>query len=213
MAILDDNTKQQLTELLVEIKKEVNILYFTGEDCPSCGETGMFLEELSELNDFIKFEKLDIIDDAKIAKEHGLDSIPSIAIVGKDKKPNGVKFYGAPSGYEIHSLISSLKEIGGLKEEFSESILERITAIDKDIHIRVFVTPTCPYCPGAVITGHRLALENDRITSDMVEATTFPELSSKYGVRGVPKIVINETYELVGNQPVTKFLELIDSIN
>ena len=69
-----------------------------------------------------------------------------------------------------------------------------------------------PHCPGAVQTAHRLAMLNDNINSEMIEAQTFNELSQKYKVSGVPKIIINETVEIVGNQPVESFLEKIESI-
>jgi protein-disulfide isomerase len=46
----------------------------------------------------------------------------------------------------------------------------------------------------------------------MIEAQTFYELSEKYNVSGVPKIVINDTIELVGNQPIETFLSSIESL-
>ncbi len=46
----------------------------------------------------------------------------------------------------------------------------------------------------------------------MIEAQTFSELSDKYNVSGVPKIVINEEHDIVGNQPIEKFLETIESL-
>jgi protein-disulfide isomerase len=46
----------------------------------------------------------------------------------------------------------------------------------------------------------------------MIECGTFPELADKYNVSGVPKIVINETNELVGNQPIDMFLDTIDKL-
>jgi protein-disulfide isomerase len=46
----------------------------------------------------------------------------------------------------------------------------------------------------------------------MVEAQTFFEYSSKYNVSGVPKIVINETNELLGNQPLEEYLNKIEAM-
>ena len=65
---------------------------------------------------------------------------------------------------------------------------------------------------GVVSKAHKLALMNENITGEMIEAQTFNDLSNKYNVSGVPKIVINEKYELVGNQPIEKFLEEIAKI-
>ncbi len=41
----------------------------------------------------------------------------------------------------------------------------------------------------------------------MVEASEFPQLSIRYGIRGVPQTVINETEMIVGAIPEKQFLE------
>jgi alkyl hydroperoxide reductase subunit AhpF len=75
------------------------------------------------------------------------------------------------------------------------------------VHFQVFVTRTCPYCPGAVRLAHRMAMENDLIRADMVEANEFPELSNRYSVMSVPRTVINEDHYFVGVLPEAAFLE------
>jgi len=51
-----------------------------------------------------------------------------------------------------------------------------------------------------------MAVESKHITADVIEATEFPDLSRKYAVRGVPKIVINEKTEFVGALPEPDYL-------
>jgi predicted DsbA family dithiol-disulfide isomerase len=51
-----------------------------------------------------------------------------------------------------------------------------------------------------------MAVESEHVTADVIEAMEFPELSRRYGVRGVPKIVINETIEFVGALPESQYL-------
>lgn len=52
-----------------------------------------------------------------------------------------------------------------------------------------------------------MAVESELVTADVIEATEFPDLVRRYGVRGVPKIVINETTEFVGALPEPQYLE------
>jgi glutaredoxin len=66
------------------------------------------------------------------------------------------------------------------------------------VHIQVFVTLTCPHCPVAASIAHKLAVESDMISADVIDAGEFPTLAQKYSVIGVPKIVINEKVEFVG---------------
>ena len=51
-----------------------------------------------------------------------------------------------------------------------------------------------------------MAVESNHVTADVIEAIEFPDLSRRYGVRGVPKIVINETTEFVGALPEADYL-------
>ena len=52
-------------------------------------------------------------------------------------------------------------------------------------------------------------MENDLITADMVEATEFPHLVQRYGVRGVPRTVVNENVFIEGAYPEPLFLEQV----
>ena len=214
MALFNDEIRQKLTEILEGLKDEVNVAFFTQEyECTACRDAHAFAEEFTGLSNKIKLETFEFVQDKEVAEKYGVDKIPAMVLLDKDKNDYGVRFYGIPGGYEINSFLSALSEVSGNREELPEALSERIQAIDKDVHIQVFVTATCPHCPGAVVTGHRLALENPHIKADMVDAMVYPELSQKYGVRGVPKIVINEEHDLVGNQPVTAFLKILEDLN
>ena len=213
MSIFNKETTDQLTEILSKLTNEVNLVYFHQEtDCPTCEETLKFLNEMIALSDKIKLEVLNFANEKEKAASFGINKVPAIVITDKDKTDRGIRFYGAPAGYEINSFLASLFEASGLSEPLPTDILNRVKSIDKEIHIQVFVTPSCPHCPGAVVTAHKLAFENKNIKADMVECTVFPNEASKYNVSGVPKIIINEKYELVGNQPITAFLETIEQL-
>ena len=84
-----------------------------------------------------------------------------------------------------------------------------IENVKKPVEIKVFVTPTCPYCPIAVFTAHRFAMINENIVSKMIEAMEFRELSQRYGVMAVPKIVINDRVEFEGAVPEQVFARYI----
>jgi hypothetical protein len=54
-----------------------------------------------------------------------------------------------------------------------------------------------------------MAIASPHIVADVVEVSEFPEIGQRYAVRGVPKTVINETVEFVGNVPEPTFVEHI----
>ncbi len=52
-----------------------------------------------------------------------------------------------------------------------------------------------------MVLAHKLAFQSDRVTADMVEASEFPHLATKYQVYGVPRTVINEVIQIEGAVP------------
>lgn len=213
MALFNDAARQQLTEMLKTLKEPVQILFFTQQfECNTCRNTHEFLEELTALSDKLSLVVKDFVKDSALAKQYGVDKIPAILILPQDQRDTGLKFYGVPGGYEINSFIKALQEVSGSPEKLPDDVLQRIRAIDKEVHIQVFITLACPYCPRAVVTAHRLALENPKVKADMVDAATFPHLANRYHVSSVPKIIINETREFVGAQPIETFLDTIEKL-
>ncbi len=56
---------------------------------------------------------------------------------------------------------------------------------------------------------HQFAMESDLIRADTVEATEFPDLVRRYGVRGVPRTVVNETTFIDGALPEEEYLNRV----
>jgi len=57
--------------------------------------------------------------------------------------------------------------------------------------------------------AYQFALENDNIRADAIEATEFPDWTTRYRVHAVPKTVVNESFSIEGSLPEELFLEEI----
>jgi glutaredoxin-like protein len=117
----------------------------------------------------------------------------------------GIRFIGAPGGYEFMSLIEDIVDISRRDPHLPEPILEELKKVKKPLTLEVFVSPTCPVCPRTVRAAHRFAMANEHITAIMVDIPEFPELAVKYQVQGVPHTVVNEELSLVGALPDIQF--------
>lgn len=213
MPLFEEKVKTQLAQILAKLSERVNLLYFTQElECGTCKDTHAFLDEIIALSDKLGLTVFDFVRDKEKADYYKVERIPAILFLDSKNNDTGIRFYGMPAGYEINSFIQSLIEVSGVRQPLPEPLATRIANIAKDIHIQVFVSLTCPYCPNAVSAAHRLALESTRVTADMVDTTLFPQLAVKYTVSAVPKIIINESHELIGAQPIEKLLEVIEKI-
>jgi len=206
--MISEDIKGRMTkEFQSSLTRGVKLVLFTQEhECPSCREVRQLVEEVSALSDKITAERYDFVNDAEMAREFKIDKIPAIAFE-RDGEDCRIRFYGSPVGYEFKVLIDDIIRISRSDSGLSDKTRAVLRSVDKSIHIQVFVTPTCPYCPGATTLAHQFALESKMISADMVEASEFPHLAQKYAVMSVPKIVINESVEFVGALPEEKFLE------
>ncbi len=55
--------------------------------------------------------------------------------------------------------------------------------------------------------AHQISMANpEHITADVIEATEFPDLSRRYNVFAVPKIVINDVVQFEGAVPEEMFM-------
>lgn len=142
-----------------------------------------------------------------MADKYGVDKIPAIVVLGENDKDYGIRFFGVPAGYEFSSLLEAIKIASSGDSGLSPEAREAVGNIKNQVHIQVFVTLTCPYCPPAVQTAHRLAVESDLIRADMVETSGFPHLANRYGVYAVPKVVMNDRVSFEGALPGKAFVD------
>jgi glutaredoxin-like protein len=214
VSIIPVDIQNQVREVFQVIKGPVKLVMFTqGEggalECSMCKETRQLIEDVAGLSDKIEFELYDLVKDAEIAAHYGIEKLPAVAILagGEQPKDYGIRLYGVPSGYEFSSLIEDILLVSQGASDLSPKTIQALGKLENPVHIQVFVTPTCPYCPRAVILAHKLALASDKITADMVEANEFPLLASRYQVYGVPRTVINDVVHIEGAVPEAMLIE------
>ncbi len=214
MTFLNEDISKQIKAIFEPMKEDVNIALFVDKTgCESCDDAKGYMKEMSELSEKLSLSVYDIKGDKEKAAELGVEMTPSIVLLDKEYKNNGVKFNGIPAGHEINSFISGVLNVSGAGEELPDEIVEKIKSIDKPVNIKVFVTLACPHCPGAVSKAHKIALMNPNVNAEMIEANTFGELSQKFNVSGVPKIVFNEGPDLLGDQPIDAFIDAMENLS
>lgn len=212
MAFIDATTKQEILERFKELENSVRLINFTQEiECEYCRETRQLLEELAGLSDKISLEVYNFVTDKEKADQFGVDKIPATVVMGQEKD-YGIRFYGIPAGYEFSALLETVIAVSRGQSSLKEETRQALKQIQTPIHLQVFVTPTCPYCPRAVFLANQLAIESDFIKADMVEVTEFPHLAQKYRVMGVPKTVANDQDVVEGAVPEEVLLERLQQV-
>lgn len=110
------------------------------EECLYCEETKQLLEEVGGLSDRINLVVHDVLDDPSALTEHGIEQIPAIVYRGQNK--GTLRFFGIPAGNEFRNLIDTIVEVGTGESDLTPESRQALAALEQDVHIRVFVTPT-----------------------------------------------------------------------
>ncbi|MCG3219562.1 MAG: thioredoxin family protein [Candidatus Heimdallarchaeota archaeon] len=141
-------------------------------------------------NEKLSLTEYDIREEDDLIAEMKIDKTPAIVIHGL--KNHKIRFFGTPTGIELESFISTIVDVSTNQTGLPDFIEEMIHKIKTPVHLEVFVTPTCSYCPMQVRLVHSLALINDNITGDMILSTEFPEEAAKNKVISVPTTKITK---------------------
>ncbi len=219
MEIIQEKDRKIIKERFDEsLKDEVRILFFKKSgvgvwtpdvtedtECKYCKEAEEIYTEIASISNLIKLEIYELGKDKEIFDKYNIERIPAAVLIGKNK--GMVRYIGIPAGYEFTSFIEDIIDLSRGEIDFKDENVKKIESIKEKIHIQVFVTPTCPYCPRSVRTAHKIAFLNENIVADMVEAKEFPTLSDKYNVYAVPKTVINDKIEFEGAIPEDEYVD------
>jgi glutaredoxin-like protein len=139
--MLQEKEKKMVADILKGVARPVKLINFTQEvECQFCRETRELLKEVSELSDLISLEGYDFQLDKNKVEQYRIDKIPATVIEGK--VDYGVRYYGAPVGYEFATLLTDIVTISKGETDLKPQTKETLKGIDKKVHLQVFVTPT-----------------------------------------------------------------------
>lgn len=207
MPLLSEQDKQEVKKMFEQnLKEKVTIVFFKGNtpECQYCKEIEELMNEVSSFSEKIELKVYDY--QSEEAKKFDVKTAPTILF---EEYP-GVRYLGIPSGHEFSAFLKDIIHISNRSYHFQHPETEnKIKSIDKKVHIMVFVTPTCPYCPITVHMAHQFAMANPNIIAEMIEAIEYKQLSDKWKVMAVPKVVINEKVEFEGAYPEDHFVNFI----
>jgi len=207
--LISDQEKDAIKKKFTALLNDVELAIFTQEnECQFCKEARDIVLQLGAMSPKIKTKVYDFVENGDEATKYNIKKIPAIAIIGKNDY--GIRYYGVPAGYEFTAFIDDIIDVSKGTTSLSENIKKKLADIKKPVHLQVFVSPTCPYCPKAARIAHQFAIENEFIRADVIEMTEFPYLVQRYSVMSVPHVVINEDTSFVGAQPPEVIIEQIN---
>ncbi len=203
---LSEEFKQELRETLEDMVRPVRVDVFIGPNCETCEDTVKLMkvfEEAAPVRDGKKLLEVRIFDkskpeDLKEFERQGIKRVPSVTLID-----GYIRYTGIPAEEEIRGLVETILRISEDDSGLEEETKHILATLPRQVYIETIVTPSCPYCPYAVLLANMFAFEaykqgSKAVISDTVEAYENPDIADKYGVTSVPAIAINGKLAFVG---------------
>jgi glutaredoxin-like protein len=182
------------------------------QPCELCKPTREMLQELSSLSEMISLRVHYLEDRPEEARKFVVERVPAIVLRGASRSDGETpfyKFYGMPGGTEFPGFIETISDVSRSEVLLSEESVKALVKLNDEVSVRVFVTPTCPYCPGMARLAHQMTMVNPKVRSEVIEVQEFPDLGERYQVRAVPLTVINDSVAIAGMVPEQQLIEQV----
>jgi len=177
-----------LGPLLNQLPREVPIYLFTGKEESLFSEAAdQILQAFEKLSPKIKVQKYAL--GHTLAKKYQVERSPTLLFAPEHYS---IRFLGAPVGEEGRTFLETILLLGiedsGMSDQ-SRKVMKRIPSPRK---IKVFVSPTCPYCPQQAVNAVKAAIERpDLVSAEIVDIQCNPDLAEQYAAQSVPQAYAN----------------------
>ena len=149
-----------------------------------------------ELTDKITFKEFSL--DHELAKKWQVTASPTLLIA---PETYAIRWLGAPVGEEGRTFLETLILVGRRQSKFNDQARKVIQNIDSRRQVKVFVSPSCPYCPQQAVNAVRAAIEKPELISlEIIDIMANPEIADQYAAQSVPQTFANEILIGMGAQ-------------
>ena len=202
---ISESTKKVLQKQLAQMQGSVTIVAVLSDEqnSPFTDFCRKLLKELSTLTDKI----IPVITgpDSETARTYHITRTPTLLI---EPERYAIRFTGAPAGEEALTFLLGLIMASAGKSMLSDASRQRLSELNESRNIKVFVSPTCPYCPQQALHAVSAAIEkNDLISTEIIEIHENKDLAAEYNAFSVPQLFINDQLVGTGLQPEEVFIE------
>ena len=195
---------KQLKATFEQLPNDITLYLFTAkgkEDTFTHGNRQV-IRAFRELSARITLREFDL--DSEQARKYNITRSPTLLIA---PERYSIRWLGAPLGEEARTFLEILILVGLGKSHLSDQSLNVIKKIDSPRNIKVFVSPTCPYCPQQAVNAVKAAVEMpETISLEIIDIQSEPELALQYAAQSVPQAFANDILIGQGAQPEEVFV-------
>ncbi len=201
---------QQLKATFEQLPNEIPLFLFTakGHEDVFTNANREVIRAFRQLSDKITLREYNL--DHEQAKQWNVTHSPTLVIAPEKYT---IHWLGAPMGEEARTFLEILILIGLGQSQLSDQALKVIQKIDSERHVKIFVSPTCPYCPQQAINAVKAAIEMPhKISLEIIDIQSEPELADQYSAQSVPQAFANDVLIGQGAQPEEVFVLSLEKL-
>ena len=177
---------------------DIELLLFThkgGEDAFAEG-TRQVVRAFRELTPRIRLREYGL--DHELATKWQIEYSPTL-LIAPDRY--GIRWLGAPLGEEAKTFLETILMVGSGQSGLSEQSRKVVSKIDSVRQIKVFVSPSCPYCPQQAVNAVKAVIEKPELISlEIIDIQSQPEMAHQYSAHSVPQAFANDVLIGMGAQ-------------
>jgi thioredoxin reductase (NADPH) len=208
---LPDDVREELKKIFTAVPNNVHVYLFGekgGQNELHVQLARELITEFTEVSKKIKFKEYDLKH--KNAAKWGVRRSPTLVF---EPDLYRIHYLGVPLGEEGRTLVEILLMTGLRNSRFNDAVKKVTKRIDGSRNIRVFVNPSCPYCPQQAVNAVRAAIERPDIVSVEIVDTSFNEdLAELYHAHSVPQTFANDVLISKGAQPAELFAASLETM-
>ena len=200
----------QLKATFEQLPNDIDLYLFTakGHEDAFTQANREVIRAFRELSAKITLREYDL--DHELARKWNVTSSPTLLIAPEQY---AIRWLGAPMGEEARTFLETLILVGMGKSQLSDQSLNVIKKIDSPRNVKVFVSPTCPYCPQEAVNAVKAAIETpENVTLEIIDIQSEPELANQYGAQSVPQAFANDVLIGQGAQAEEVFISSLQKL-
>jgi thioredoxin reductase (NADPH) len=201
---------RQLQATFEQLPNEIPLYLFTakGDEDVFAQTTRQVVRAFREITKKITFREYYL--DHEMARKWKVESGPTLVIA---PERYAIRWLGAPLGEEGRTFLEALILVGMGRSNLSEQSLKVLKKIDSARDVKIFVSPTCPYCPQQAVNAIKAAIElPHHVSVEIVDIQSRPELASQYSAHSVPQAFANDVLIGMGAQQEEVFMSSLESL-
>ena len=200
----------QLKATFAKMPNDIPLLLFTekGREDVFAQANRQVIRAFRELTDKITLREYDLNHD--LARKYNVSVAPTL-VIAPDRYH--IQWIGAPMGEEARTFLELLMLVGSGNSNASDQSLKVLERIEDPRQVKVFISPSCPYCPQQAVNGVKAAVARpDLVSLELVDIQCRPDIAQQYGAHSVPMAFANETLIGQGAQAEEVFMSSLQKL-